>query len=237
MKYYKTSDFAKKITSTGFITVTACVLIAIGAISWFALSRKSKNDISQTPSENSQSESSYTDEVKSYNDNTPPESSSVEPVTEANENASDVPYTSDNEEQKPIEPDFVLPIENDISKTYSDTALQYSATYGDMRLHTGIDILCDKGSNVKAVYNGKITSITDTADYGKVITIEHTSEITVKYCGMANTNFKEGDTVISGDVIGVSGEIPCECADNPHVHIEVFKNGTPISPLKALGLE
>lgn len=237
MKYYKTNDFAKKITSTGFITVTACLLVAIGTISWFALSRKNKNNISQTPSESSRSELSYQDNENSYNNYTVPESSSQEPVTDVNESVSDVPYTSETEKPQPSEPDFVLPVENNISKTYSDTALQYSATYGDMRLHTGIDILCDKDSNIKAVYNGKIASITDTADYGKVITIEHTPEITVKYCGMANTNFKEGDTVLSGDVIGVSGDIPCECADNPHIHIEVLKGGKVVSPLKALGLE
>lgn len=237
MKYYKTNDFAKKITSTGFITVTACVLVAIGTISWFALSRKNKNNISQTPSESNRSELSYPDNESSYNDYTVTESSSQEPVTDVNESVSDVPYTSETKEPQPPEPDFVLPIENNIAKTYSDSALQYSATYGDMRLHTGIDILCDKGSNIKAVYNGKITAITDTADYGKVITIEHTPEITVKYCGMANTNFKEGDSVLSGDVIGVSGDVPCECADNPHIHIEVLKGGKVVSPLKALGLE
>ena len=31
-----------------------------------------------------------------------------------------------------------------------DSALQYSATYGDMRLHTGIDILCNTGTDIKS---------------------------------------------------------------------------------------
>lgn len=236
MKYYKNTKFTKAITSTGFVTIIACALIAVGAITWFVLS--SDNAVTETPSDNSQSQQEYPNTDNSYNSVTVIPEEIKEPVTDVDDDVSNVPY-SEEEPSDPIEenPTFVLPITGNISKGYSDTALQYSATYGDMRLHTGVDILCETGSNIKSAGSGTVKSVVEDANYGKIITIEHLGGITVKYCGMGSVNVKEGDKVAAGDVIGTSGEIPCECADNPHIHIEVTVDGSCTSPLAALGLE
>lgn len=238
MKYYKTSKFTKALTSTGFVTIVACALIAVGAIAWFTLSRS--NSVSETPSQNN-SVPSYPETDNSYNSkadtpNTTPET----PATDVNDEVADVPYSED--QVTPVVPEiekptFVLPITGNISKGYSDTALQYSATYDDMRLHTGVDILCDKGSNIKSVGSGTVKSVVDDANLGKIITIEYADYITVKYCGMGSVNIKENDKVATGDIIGTSGDIPSECADNPHIHIEVILDDKVVSPLAALGLE
>ncbi|MBQ8740986.1 MAG: M23 family metallopeptidase [Clostridia bacterium] len=236
MKYYKTSKFTKAITSTGFVTIVACALIAVGAIAWFALSRD--NTVSETPSDNSQSQQEYPDTNNSYNNTVEVPDVSEEPITDVDDDVSNVPY-SEEEPTEPVEekPTFVLPITGNISKGYSDTALQYSATYGDMRLHTGVDILCETGSDIKSAGTGTVKSVVDDANYGRIITIEHMGGITVKYCGMGSVNVKEGNKVAAGDVIGTSGDVPCECADNPHIHIEVTVDGNSSSPLAALGLE
>ncbi|MBQ8793507.1 MAG: hypothetical protein IJZ63_02030, partial [Clostridia bacterium] len=65
MKYYKNTKFTKAITSTGFVTIIACALIAVGAIAWFVLSRD--NAVTKTPSDNSQSQQEYPDTDNSYN--------------------------------------------------------------------------------------------------------------------------------------------------------------------------
>ena len=240
MKYYKTPKYAKLLTSNKFIGAIACLLIALGAIGWFALSRT--NNKIETPKQETPSAPSYPDTDNSYNDKvivTPQES--VDDATESvNENVSDIPFddetsqpTTENKEEKTA---FVLPIVGNISKGYSDSALQYSATYNDMRLHTGVDILCAKNSNIKSATNGAVKSVVDDAKLGKTITIEF-NNITIKYCGMGSASVKEGDKVNAGDIIGVSGEIPAECADKPHIHIEVFVDGESVSPLAMLGLE
>lgn len=237
MKYYKSTKFSKLIASTGFITITACLLIAIGAIGWFALS--SRSNVSENPSKN-QSEQSYQDKNNSYNSkveitDTEPEES----IADINDNVNDVPYSEVETTVVPEKesPTFILPVTGNISKGYSDTALQYSATYNDMRLHTGVDILCEKGTNILSVGTGCVKTIVDNTVMGKVITIEYDNSITVKYCGMGSINYKENDKVVTGDVIGTSGEIPSECTDNPHIHIEVIVDGKTVSPLQALGLE
>lgn len=238
MKYYKTSKFTKAITSTGFVAIVACALIAVGAIAWFTLSRD--NAVTETPSDNNSSKQEYPDTDNSYNSQADtPQIDVEEPAADVDDNISDVPYS---EEETTVEPEtekptFILPITGNISKGYSDSALQYSATYGDMRLHTGVDILCESGSNIKSAGSGTVKSVIDDANYGRVITIEHTGGIMVKYCGMGSVNVKENDKVATGDIIGTSGEIPCECADNPHIHVEVTVDGSNRSPLTVLGLE
>ena len=236
MKYYKATKFTKAVTSTGFIAIAACTLIAIGAITWFVLSRNS--DVNQTPLNKLPS---YPDSNNSYNNQTDLQNSTPQtPITDVDDEVSDVPFTSESEvetPQEPPKPSFVLPVTGNISKGYSDTALQYSATYGDMRLHTGVDILCKTGSNIKSASSGTVKSVADDAVFGRVITIEHPYDITVKYCGLGSVNVVEGAKVNTGDIIGTSGEVPGECADKPHIHIEVFVKGESISPLAALGLE
>lgn len=241
MKYYKTPKFAKVLTSTGFITMFACLLIAIGAIGWFTLSRNNK--ITETPGENNLSLPSYPDTDSSYNGEvTDPLNNADTPITDVDDDVTDVPYNDDTISVTPAIPEeetpsFVLPVTGNISKGYSDTALQYSATYNDMRLHTAVDILCEKNSNIKSVGSGTVKSVFEDANYGKVITIEYATNITVKYCGMGSVNVNENDNVSTGDIIGTSGEIPAECADNPHIHIEVYVDDQCTAPLEALGLE
>lgn len=237
MKYYKSSKFSKAITSTGFVTVTACALIAVGAISWFALS--ANDNTTPTPQDSNLPHSSYPDIDDSYNNVVDIPELPETPITDVDDDVSDIPYIEPETVVTPEveKPTFILPITGNISKGYSDTALQYSATYNDMRLHTGVDILCKKGTDIKSASSGKVISVTDDANFGKIITIEHPNNIIAKYCGMGSVNVKENDKVDTGDVIGTSGEIPCECADKPHIHIEVTVDGDNTSPLAALGLE
>lgn len=233
MKYYKSSNFIKAITSTGFVSIVACALIAVGAIAWFAFSR---NNAVTKPSENSQQEYSSTD--NSYNSDVEIKQEVEEPATDVDDTVSDIPYEEEKTPEIIVEePTFILPVTGNISKGYSDTALQYSATYDDMRLHTGVDILCDAGTKVKSAAVGIVKSVVEDANYGKVITIDHEGGITIKYCGMDDIYFNEGDSVAAGEVIGTTGNIPCECVDNPHIHIEVYVNGKSTSPLAALGFE
>ena len=83
---------------------------------------------------------------------------------------------------------------------------------------------------------GTVVSVEETSDYGKVITIKHSEEITIKYAAFKKATVKSGDSVKMGDIIGTSGTVQIECQDEPHIHIEVYKNGEICDPLKTLGL-
>ncbi len=234
MRYKESTKFPKLIGSTGFIVVMSCCLIAVGAAIWFAVSRVNSVNEKGTTSP----QSSYNSQQSSYNENTEmPEAVEPEVSADVNNSVEDVPYESQESTASVEETrSFVLPVTGNVSKGYSDTALQYSATYGDMRLHTGIDILCENGTDIKSAGAGVVTSVTEDAHYGRTITIDHGDSITVKYCGFASINVSEGESVSAGTVIGTSGEVPCECSDKPHIHIEATLEGETVSPLTALGL-
>ena len=241
MKYNETSKFPKFIGSAGFITLVACCLIAIGAATWFTVSRRNNpiSDNENSSNNSSVQNESYESQDETYNDVTDiPEAQDSNVSTDIANSAEEIPYESQNTESAPpeLERSFVLPIDGNISKGFSDTALQYSETYGDLRLHTGIDILCEKGTDIKSAGSGTVTEVNEDSAMGRYITVDHGDGIMVKYCGLASVNVNTGDAVTSGSSIGTSGDIPSECADKPHIHIEAFILGEKVSPLTALGL-
>lgn len=236
MKYYQTSKFPKFVGSAGFYVILACCLLAIGAASWFAVSRY--NSATEKPESSSGSSNSsaqsrvYSDQQSAYNSSSAP----TTPSAGAANPVSDVPYDSEETKPEPAQ-SFTSPIDGTVTKGYSDSALQYSATYGDMRLHTGTDIACEKGSDVRAAGNGTVTAVDESASLGKVVTIDHGDGIVIKYCGFDSVATAVGKKVATGDVIGTSGTVPCECSDQSHMHLEATKDGNPVSVLAALGLE
>jgi len=132
---------------------------------------------------------------------------------------------------------FSLPLEGVIIKQFDLEKLQYSATFGDMRLHSGIDIVGTEGTPVKAAANGTVKSIEKSPLWGNVLTLSHSSDTESIYCGLEDIEFKVGDEVRIGKVIGTVGEIPAEISDESHLHFEIKKGGNYISPLEAIGIE
>lgn len=237
MKYYQTSKFPSKVIKSGATLLAVFCLLLVGAAAWFASSRIDNN--ADTDTSSSKNSSEYTQESNTYNSSetpaeTPSETAEIESQTETaqdvNETVSDQPY----EEEKPT---FILPTDGNIAKGYSDTALQYSATFGDLRLHTGIDILCDEGSEILSAGSGTVISVEEDINLGLTAVIEHTKSITARYSCLANVYVKAGDKVSAGDALGTSTTVPCEESDLPHIHIEVLKDGNLASPLEVFGLQ
>lgn len=111
---------------------------------------------------------------------------------------------------------FVLPISGEIFAPYSGGELVKNATLKEWRTHDGIDIKADKGAQVKAVCDGKVTAVRDDPLMGMTIEILHHDDITSIYCGLdKKTSVKEGDSVQVGQAIGTVGDIPCEISLDP----------------------
>ncbi len=227
---YKEQKFARFIGSTGFFAILACCVLIIGAATFFAVSKY--NDANKEINNKPKGNESYNPVESSYDDIKNDISSTIEDISEeVTGNVSDEPYSSEQQEtEQKKEPTFVMPCEGEISKKYSATELLYSATFSDMRLHTGLDIACEKGTDVWSMSDGTVMSVEDSISYGTVVTVNCGDNIIVKYCGLENTTVAANDKVSVGEVIGSVGEVPCECADQSHIHIEASENGESISP-------
>lgn len=132
---------------------------------------------------------------------------------------------------------FTLPLTGEVIKGYSDSELVYSKTYGDMRLHLGLDIKAKSGDSVKAAGDGVVLGIAKDPLYGRMVTIDHGNGITGLYCGLnENLKVKKGQTVTAGENIGAVGEVPCESSDECHLHLAFKENDKYISPLSLINL-
>lgn len=132
---------------------------------------------------------------------------------------------------------FVMPVGGTLKKEFSNENLQYSETYGDWRMHLGIDIAAKKGTQVNSAGKGKVKKVYDDESLGKTVIIDHGNGIECYYCGVKSVTVSEGDIVEMGQKIGVIGDIPSEVADETHLHLMVMKNSKEVDPIKTLELE
>ncbi len=227
MNYSEYHSGSKRKGNAVFYMILACCLLAVGAAAWFAARNMKQPDpkIEESSSLPSSSAPSM-----------PSEPSAIETpsgdVTESVDNSvSNVPYTPSESEQaaeakaKTKEKIFSMPVEGEVVKTYNENELQYSSTYGDMRLHLGVDISCEDGAAISAVAAGAVTSIEENATFGTVVTIDHGEGLVTQYAALKDLTVHEGDAVSAGDVIGCVTSIPSECADQSHLHFALLKNG------------
>ncbi len=135
--------------------------------------------------------------------------------------------------------DNVKPPLADISNiltSFSGTELVKNETTGSWQTHNGTDFEAEIGSEVYAVSNGEVTSVKKDALWGITVTIDHHNGFISKYCNLAeNLSVQEGDTIISGDIIGLVGQTAdIESSLAPHLHLEITHNGTFTNPMNAI---
>ena len=131
---------------------------------------------------------------------------------------------------------FVMPVGGKLNKEFSNQKMQYCETYGDWRLHLGIDIAAKKGSDVVSAGKGKVKKVYVDDLFGKVVVIDHGNGVVASYCGVKSVVVSKGDVVEIGQKIAVIGDVPCEVADEIHLHFSVKKDGRLVNPIEELEL-
>ena len=95
--------------------------------------------------------------------------------------------------------------------------------------HYALDISADIGTPVKSILEGKIIFSEWSIDTGYVIIIDHGQDIISVYKHNSKALKKQNDFVQAGEVIAYSGN-QGNLSTGPHLHFELWKNGTPINP-------
>lgn len=131
---------------------------------------------------------------------------------------------------------YLLPLTNTVQKPFSSDGPLYCETMRDWRIHMGVDFAGEEGQAVTSVTRGEVVSVRTDPLWGGVIEIDHGVGIVTRYCGVKSI-VRVGDTVDAGTHIGDLQTIPCECAQSPHLHLEMMVEGMPIDPVAAIGLE
>ena len=103
---------------------------------------------------------------------------------------------------------------------------------GKVRPHTAVDYAAPTGTPVMTIGDGTVLSAGWTNGGGKTVRIRHNSSYVTSYMHLSRfaKGIKEGAHVHQGDVIGYVGATGV--ATGPHLDFRVWKDGTPVNPLK-----
>lgn len=98
--------------------------------------------------------------------------------------------------------------------------------------HTGVDYAAPKGTPVMSIGDGVVTSVKYEGAGGNTVRIRHNSVYSTAYLHLSKyaKGLKAGQRVRQGEVIGYVGSTGR--STGPHLDFRVWKNGSPINPLK-----
>ena len=153
-------------------------------------------------------------------------------------NPDGTPATIPNqEEKKPFK--TVSPLEGQTVAVYAMDSLTYNATTRDWRVHNGIDIAAEAGTEVYAAADGEVYTVYEDEQMGHTVVIRHENGYATKYSSLAETiAVKPGDTVTAGQAIGTVGNTALmESAIGDHIHFAVTCDGKAVNPADFLKQE
>ncbi len=99
---------------------------------------------------------------------------------------------------------------------------------GRKRMHHGIDIAAQRGTNIYPLGKGKIIFSGRKSGYGNLVEILHGENIISRYAHLKKSLVKKGDVIGKNDVIALVGTTGR--STGPHLHLEISINGETIDP-------
>ena len=131
------------------------------------------------------------------------------------------------------------PVTGDTVAGYAMDCLSYNETTRDWRVHNGIDIAAEAGTEVLAAADGVVYTTYSDDSMGTTVVIRHDGGYTTKYSSLAEElSVKTGDSVELGQVIGCVGDTALiENALGPHVHFSVTYRDADMDPVEFINME
>lgn len=151
------------------------------------------------------------------------------------------PTTSDptkpQTETKPLQ--TASPVRGETAAEYAMDCLSYNQTTRDWRVHDGVDIAAEAGTQVCAAAEGTVYTVFSDEAMGMTVVIRHDGGYTTQYSSLAEeVSVKAGDHVTLGQAIGCVGRTALlESAIGDHVHFSVTKDDQPVDPKDFLAME
>lgn len=120
---------------------------------------------------------------------------------------------------------FILPAEGRLSGRFGLRRI----FNGEPRAqHVGLDVAVPVGSPVVASSHGEVLAVDDYFFNGKTVFLDHGNGLITMYCHLDRIDVTPGETVASGQLLGLSGQ--SGRATGPHLHWSVVLNGAMVDP-------
>lgn len=120
------------------------------------------------------------------------------------------------------------PFEGDINSNYGYRRNPFTSK--GIEFHSGVDFKGRHGDSIRVTGNGVVSFAGYNGGYGKCIVIDHDESLQTLYAHLKQIDVKEGQTVQTGDHIGLMGSTGR--STGPHLHYEIILNDKKINPLK-----
>ncbi len=104
-----------------------------------------------------------------------------------------------------------------------------TASFNASQEHFGVDIAANENEPIKATLDGTVLFAGWTSETGNTIQIQHANNLVSVYKHNSVLLKKAGQYVKAGEAIAVIGNSG-EQTTGPHLHFELWYNGTPIDP-------
>jgi len=122
---------------------------------------------------------------------------------------------------------FQDPVESKITSDFGNARIYNGKTSS---YHSGTDFRAKVGTNIYATNNGKVALVMDRFYLGKVVYIDHGRGAYSYYSHLSDIHVKEGDSVLKGQLIGLSGKTGR--VTGPHLHYAMRLYNTTVDPLQ-----
>lgn len=124
------------------------------------------------------------------------------------------------------------PLLGDVIETFATDHLAYNDTTQDWRVHNGIDLAAETGTDVLAAADGVVSAVYEDDLMGHIVEITHDGDYVTRYCNLASDiPVQAGDQVSCGARIGTVGDsAKLEVAQQPHLHFEVYCGDALLNP-------
>ena len=104
-----------------------------------------------------------------------------------------------------------------------------SAQFSSKEQHYGVDIVGPENEAIKAALDGTVILATWSSETGYTITVQHSNNLISVYKHNSVLLKKVGDYIKAGEPIAIIGNSG-EQTTGPHLHFELWYNGTAINP-------
>ena len=127
----------------------------------------------------------------------------------------------------------VAPLQGEIVTAFAADHLLYNETLGDWRVHEGVDLAAEAGTEVLAACAGHVVSVTNDVLMGTSVVIDHADGYQTVYANLLpQSELIAGEDVSAGQIIGAVGApAAAEAALPPHLHFAVTRDGVPVDPM------
>lgn len=153
-----------------------------------------------------------------------------DPTTAARPSTAPTEAPTEPQVKKPLKTG--MPVEGDTIGVYAMDCLSYNETTRDWRVHNGVDLAAEEGSEVHAAAEGTVTTVFEDASMGYTVVIRHEGGYTTRYSNLReDVCVSAGDHVALGQNLGYVGTSALiETAMDSHVHFSVTYQDAPMAP-------